>query len=543
MKPLPPHPNLDHLKRQAKDLLSGVLAGAPDAIVRLRASVPSAATQSAEQLTQTRLHDAQSCIAREYGFVSWASLRRFVDMTRARAADAEQLALDFGSAAYAGDIVGGMDRSRPEQAARYLALIDERGSLPGWVACACGDLETVEDNLRRDPAWIEKPDGPLGLPPLIAATHSGLVRLPEFRERIHTLVQALIEAGVDPNQSVGSRWPPASPEGPSSDHHLSALYGAAGVNHDPKITRMLLEAGADPNDGESLYHALEAPETVILSLLLDAGVRLEGTNALLHALDFDTFPMFEMLLSYAAPVERATCGRLLHWAIKRRRSVAHIEAILAAGCDPNAVSKDGISALVMALRYGLPKIADVLRKAGAEERLDDEDLFIAACAAGDETAAQQLKDDNPSFPTSFDPKRLRLLSELAASGQSAAVMLMVRLGWPIDIRGGDWDASALNQAVFFGDAELAGFLLAHGARWTEKHGFGDNVCGTLNWASLNRPEPDGDWVACAKALVAHGMPGAVRDPDHPDSVIVDGVQRRFSDEVTMYLLSVGELES
>jgi len=28
-------------------------------------------------------------------------------------------------------------------------------------------------------------------------------------------------------------------------------------NHDPGLTKLLLDAGADPNDDESLYHSLE----------------------------------------------------------------------------------------------------------------------------------------------------------------------------------------------------------------------------------------------------------------------------------------------
>jgi hypothetical protein len=81
---------------------------------------------------------------------------------------------------------------------------------------------------------------------------------------------------------------------------------------------------------------------------------------------------------------------------------------------------------------------------------------------------------------------------------------MVESGWPIDVRGGDIDGSALNHAVFRGDPDLTRYLLAHGADWRVPHGYNDNVMGTLSFASRNRRP--GDWVACAKALIAGGMP-------------------------------------
>jgi hypothetical protein len=142
-----------------------------------------------------------------------------------------------------------------------------------------------------------------------------------------------------------------------------------------------------------------------------------------------------------------------------------------------------------------------------------------------------LAEDPPCFEV-----QLRLLPELAAQGCSEAVELMVNVGWPIATPGGDWSASALNHAVFRGDAELARFLLQHGASWKEQHGHGDNACGTLGWASCNEPVEGGNWLGCAEALIAHGMPAARPDPEGPDSVIVDGKRRWFSDEVTDFML-------
>lgn len=74
---LPARPHLDHLKAQAKDLLDAHRRGEPEAFERIRASVPAFARMSDEQLARAgfALHDAQSAIAREYGFASWAELR------------------------------------------------------------------------------------------------------------------------------------------------------------------------------------------------------------------------------------------------------------------------------------------------------------------------------------------------------------------------------------------------------------------------------------------------------------------------------------
>jgi hypothetical protein len=47
---------------------------------------------------------------------------------------------------------------------------------------------------------------------------------------------------------------------------------------------------------------------------------------------------------------------------------------------------------------------------------------------------------------------------------------------------------------------------------------GDNVNGTLSWASRNHDPDEGDWVGCARALVEHGMPILEIDGDYSDEV-------------------------
>src|SRR6478735_1501724 len=63
---LPTRPDLEQLKRQAKDLLADARQGNPPALARLDGNISA------------RLADAQFVIAREHGFASWARIRRAV---------------------------------------------------------------------------------------------------------------------------------------------------------------------------------------------------------------------------------------------------------------------------------------------------------------------------------------------------------------------------------------------------------------------------------------------------------------------------------
>ena len=58
-------------------------------------------------------------------------------------------------------------------------------------------------------------------------------------------------------------------------------------------------------------------------------------------------------------------GSPLLWAIRRRRSRAHIEALLEAGADASATTPDGTRAHTWALRFGLPEIAGLLARPAA----------------------------------------------------------------------------------------------------------------------------------------------------------------------------------
>jgi ankyrin repeat protein len=95
------HPDLDQLKRQAKELLEAFRAGEPQAVTEVSAYFRDA------NLNTFALHDAQLVLARAYGFQSWPKLKAYVDGVTAAS---------LKSAVRAGDIEGvrEMIRLRPE---------------------------------------------------------------------------------------------------------------------------------------------------------------------------------------------------------------------------------------------------------------------------------------------------------------------------------------------------------------------------------------------------------------------------------------------
>ena len=450
--------------------------------------------------------------------------------------------IDWLRLVYAGDVTGGNGRAQPAVALRVLGEHpDLAANGDSYVACALGDEARVREAIAADPTWVNRPGGLLKLPPLVAVTHSSLALATGYRDRLRRCVGLLLDAGANPNQSIGNRWPPHSVNTPGEEQ-LTALYGAAGQAYEPDMTRLLLAAGANPNDGESLYHCVGSTQCV--RLLLDYGA-LPDSNILANAIGHANIEVIRLLLERGADPNEAGAQRIpaLLIAIRLRRSIEIVKLLLDAGADPRARTPEGQSAYKYALLAGLPEIAALLEQAGAHEELSVEDAFVAACARCDEIEARRLLAQKPDLFETLGAQRLRYLPEMVWNGYDDPARLMVSLGWPIAARGGDepFFGSALNWAVFRGNVPMTEFLLQHGASWTERHGYNDDVIGTLGWSSLNQPPEFGDWVGCARVLVAHGMPRARRPlvtaPNQPESwVEIDGRRMEFSEEVTEALL-------
>src|SRR6266481_9214316 len=66
-------PDLDQLKRQARELLEAYRAQSPDAVIEVASHHRTATPET------FALHDAQFVLARSYGFESWPKLKAAVD--------------------------------------------------------------------------------------------------------------------------------------------------------------------------------------------------------------------------------------------------------------------------------------------------------------------------------------------------------------------------------------------------------------------------------------------------------------------------------
>ncbi|MBZ5594604.1 MAG: ankyrin repeat domain-containing protein [Acidobacteriia bacterium] len=106
------HPDLEQLKRQARELLRGFVAGEAEAVGEVYAHY------HAPDRSKFALHDAQLVIARSYGFESWPKLKAYVDgVTVQRVADAVRTD-DLAK-------VRAMLKARPELADLAMSYVDE----------------------------------------------------------------------------------------------------------------------------------------------------------------------------------------------------------------------------------------------------------------------------------------------------------------------------------------------------------------------------------------------------------------------------------
>ncbi len=89
---LPVRPHIEHLKKQAKDLLRDQRAGDRRLCPTLKACLPRLAQRTDDEVlaTDITLHDAQHVVAQQYGFSSWTALRESLEIAKSASAPQKQ---------------------------------------------------------------------------------------------------------------------------------------------------------------------------------------------------------------------------------------------------------------------------------------------------------------------------------------------------------------------------------------------------------------------------------------------------------------------
>src|SRR5688572_22448960 len=238
--------DLDQARRRAKE--------------RLRAARRGELTLREDR--EPRLADAQRSVANELGFASWPALVAHVEAT---GGDRAQRAARLVREALAG---------RADRAQRLLDADPALARAGLEVALVLGDADTVAAALAADPELVSRVLPGAGRRPLSCACHSAFLAPDQPRAPgVRRVVELLLDAGADPNETFDNEY-----------GAMPVLYGAAGVAHDPETARLLLDRGANPDDGESVYHSVEAEGTACLEVLLERGATVRGTNALGNAI-------------------------------------------------------------------------------------------------------------------------------------------------------------------------------------------------------------------------------------------------------------------
>jgi ankyrin repeat protein len=528
----PTRPDLDQLRRRAKDLAKAARQGDPAALARLadyrRPDAPI--TLALAQLT----------LAREYGFPSWPRLKEAV---QASAETTSQRVSAFLLASVRAHFEPGTSALR--RAARLLDYDPAIATYDIRTAAVLGEPAYIRSALTRDPSLAVLRDKRLGWPPLLFACNSRWHQIePRRSAGIVEVARLLLDAGASPDTTIGRAPRPG---------HCSALYAAAGLANHAALAQLLLDRGADPDTPAALYHSAFHRDHETLGLLLEQGARAEGPDALAAAISVNDPGAVRLLLrSGIDPREPLPAGALgasyegrppipsVYAAIEFDCSLDLIQALLEGGAESTATPVGGRSPYREARRRGRAEVAAILVAHGAVDDAGDVDTFLDACARADREAAQDLLRHDPDLLTQLTDEDHAVLVDAADHGRLDAVRLMVDLGFPLETRGGEDGATPLHAAAASGSVDVVRLLIEEGADIEAPDATWQSS--PLVWASVGSGfklghAADPDWVATVRAFIDCGaslenawVPGKPPSADVAELLIAHGVQQPVESE-------------
>ena len=359
----PARPSFSSLRKQAKQILKRQREGdrAVLELIQLHHPRPSAFSS---------LRDAQLVLAREYGFENWAKLKEQIESGAPASGSVDSKVdqfLDLACLNYEAD------SPRRFQRAQHMFEEDpELATVNVYTAAVIGDADVLKEKLVDDQTLATRRGGPRDWEPLLYLCYGRVSVIPP-RDTL-AAAEVLLEYGGNPNAHF--LW--------GDTYRFTALTGAigegeAGLKNQPphqharELARLLLAAGADPNDGQGLYNSMFTPGNEWIELLLEYG--LKPSDVVNWKTDNPTRTM-DFLLGHATKHDMLERVRLLLEHGANARSLDHYNG---RGHHANA------------LLNGHTEVAELLTEHGAEPAaLSARDLFQVACMSADGVSARSF---------------------------------------------------------------------------------------------------------------------------------------------------------
>ncbi|HKF47130.1 MAG TPA: ankyrin repeat domain-containing protein [Terracidiphilus sp.] len=502
-KEIPAHPDLNQYKKQAKDLVRACRLGDAAGLARLQSHHPH--WKHGEKVMLT---DAQLVLAREHGFESWPKFAHEIERCRIAAAIADladpvdaflraALVPRDGSSHASGTL---------DEATAVLTRYPNVAKASIYTAAVLADEAAVRGFLARDPATVNATGGPYGWDVLSHLCFSRYLRLDEPRGVAFVrTARVLLDAGASANTGWYEKpWQPGE-----KDVWESVLYGAAGCAHHAGLTQLLLDRGADPNDGETPYHVPEGYDNSVLEILLKSGKVDERGKAwiLCRKADWHDLDGMRLGLDYGCDP-----NYIPHWgtsalqhAILRDNRIQIVELLLERGGDPLLPNKkDGSNAVQLAAHRGRGDVLSVFEKRGVDTRLAGAENLLAACARADRRAIDAHLRDDPALRQALIAVGGEFLGAFAGTGNTAGVRCLLDAGVPPDaLYSGDAyfgtprNSTALHVAAWRGNPDTIQLLIERGTPVNALDGDGRTslqlavkACTDSYWKSRRSP----DWI-------------------------------------------------
>lgn len=480
---LPQKPNLEYLKKQAKELL--------------------------RSMPQGKLADAQHTLANEYGFPTWAKLKSHIETLGLSPAELLKAAVCDSDAQRVREVL--------ERYPELRAKIDD--PLPNYGFGQHALFAAVQ---RSDRATID----------VLLQAGAGIRKRTEWwaggfgvlDDCDPSLVEFLIERGavLDVHSATRLGMMPKLKEFVAADPGVVHTRGGDGQTplhfaSTVEIAAFLLDNGAGI-DARDIDHE-STPAQYMLRVhqkrhypgdrqdvaryLVSRGCR---TDILMAAALGDTDLVRRHLENDPSGIRMSVSEE---WFPKQDQRAGGSIYIWALGAHRTAhtVARD----------FGHEDVFRLLM-----ERTPDDLKLALACELGDETAFHEFLSKNPDVASMLSETDTQKLPNAAQNNNTKAVRLMLEAGWPVDTAG-EMGATALHWAGFNGNTEMARAILRfHPALELKSREYPGTALSWAVYASGNGWRRDtGDFIGTIRALLEAGaaLPPHAEELEPSDAVL------------------------